>query len=512
MLSLDNRTLLTVTALISIGSAVALFSLWRSQSKSNGAGFWAIGMSSVALASVLISLRDMLPDLLSLVAANSLYILGFQLILRGIRIFVGRPPLALLDYALVPTSAVLLYYFNFIDQNLNMRVAVVSMAFVIICSNVVITFLQEKHAPWRSAGFAVALMFGLFGFIHGVRGVIMLMSPLEHHFMAVNITASLVFLGGIFMIAGMAITLILLTYAVLESEFRIVSLAVEQSASSIIITDKAGVIHYVNPAFTETTGYLAEELIGKKPNILKPNETGTDEFSALWDSISSGKVWRGEFYNRKKSGELFWEIASIAPVKQRNGEISHFVAVKEDITALKEARKQIDHLAYHDTLTGLPNRKLSMDRLCNAVTQAKMHKCKVAVLFIDLDGFKVINDTLGHDAGDMLLKATAQKLCECVRDIDTVARIGGDEFLVTLCNIDSTETIRKITERMIESVSTPTTFGDTEITITASIGISLYPAHGTTPDELVTLADQAMYKIKHQGKNAYLFADQPCSV
>ncbi|WP_241823318.1 GGDEF domain-containing protein [Enterovibrio norvegicus] len=512
MLALDNRTLLTVTALISIGSAVALFSLWRSQSKPNGSAFWALGMSSVALASILISFRDAIPDLFSLVVANSLYILGFQLILRGIRIFVGRQPLVILDYALVPISAALLCYFNYIDQNLNIRIAVVSLAFMIICTNVVITFLQEKNAPWRSAGFAVASMFGLFGLIHGIRGAIMLASPLEHYFMANNITASLVFLGGIFIIAGMAITLILLTYAVLESEFRILSQAVKQSASSIIITDRTGLINYVNPAFIETTGYRAEELIGNKPSILKPGEMPSAEYSNLWESISSGKVWRGEFYNRKKNGEYFWEIASIAPVKQRNGEISHFVAVKEDITALKEAKKHIDHLANHDTLTGLPTRKLAMERLSNALAHAKINNRKVAVLFVDLDGFKAVNDTHGHDAGDQVLKRTTKRLCACVRDVDTIARIGGDEFLILLPNIVNIESIRKVTERMIEAVSAPYHLGSVEVTVTASIGISLFPDDDDAPLELVKLADHAMYTIKHQGKNNYMFTNRYCSV
>ncbi|WP_407333621.1 diguanylate cyclase domain-containing protein [Enterovibrio sp. 27052020O] len=512
MLALDNRTLLIVTALISIGSAVALISLWRSQSTRNGIGFWAVGMSCVALGSILISTRGSLPDFLSLVVANSLYVIGFQLIFRGIRIFVGRPPVLILDYGLLPVAAVLFYYFNYIDPNLDIRITTLSVAFFLSCGGVVVTFMGEKKAPWRSAGFAVATVFGLFAILHGTRGLLSLFLPTGQYFMDPNLTSSFVFLAGIFIISGMAITLILLTYSVLESEFRIVSLAVEQSASSIIITDRKGLIHYVNPAFTEKTGYLPEELIGQNPRILKSGEMSKNEYASLWNQISTGKIWRGEFYNRKKSGEFFWEIASIAPVKQRNGEISHFVAVKEDITDLKEAKKHIDHLANHDTLTGLPTRKLSMERLTNAMAHAKAHHRKVAVLFVDLDGFKSVNDTHGHDAGDLVLKKTTERLSACVRDIDTVARIGGDEFLITLTNITDTETIYKVSERMIQTVSNPFHFGDVEVRVTASIGISLYPDHANTPQELVTLADHAMYEIKRNGKNNYTFSDKCCSV
>ncbi|MEH6534344.1 MAG: diguanylate cyclase [Photobacterium frigidiphilum] len=515
MLVLDNRTLLVVTALISIGSAVALIFLWRAQSRRKGEGFWAAGMSCVAAASIFISGRGIIPDFLSLVVANSLYVIGFQLILRGIRIFTGRPPLLFFDFGLLPLAGTLFYYFNYVDQNLGIRIAVLSAAFAMICGAIVITLLREKDAPWRSAGFAVATVFALFGISHLARGVLALLFLSEQSFMHPSITSSLVFLGGIFIIGGIAITLILLTYAVLESELRIVSLAVEQSASSIIITDREGSIDYVNPASVEKTGYLPEELIGKNPRILQSGETSPEEYAYLWKSILAGNTWRGEFHNRKKNGELFWEIASIAPVKQRNGKISHFVVVKEDITALKEAKQHIHYLANHDTLTGLPTRQLSMDRLLNALAVARRNETKVAVLFVDLDGFKTVNDTLGHDAGDQLLKKTTERLCSCVRDMDTVARIGGDEFLILLTNVVDNDSIITVTERMIQAVAVPYKLEAGEVKISASIGIALYPDHGENPQELVKLADQAMYEIKRRGKNDYAFTETiraPCLI
>jgi diguanylate cyclase (GGDEF)-like protein/PAS domain S-box-containing protein len=507
MLVLDNRTLLVVTALISIGSAVALTFLWRAQLRRNGVGFWAAGMSCVAAASILISGRETIPDFLSLIMANSLYVIGFQLILRGIRIFTGRPPFLLFDVGLFPISASLFYYFNYIEPNLNIRIAVLSAVFVMICGATVFTLLSERNAPWRTAGFAVATVFALFGIIHGVRGGIALLTPSAQSFMYSSATSSIVFLGGIFIIGGIAITLILLTYSVLESELRIFYQTVKQSASSIIITDSTGAINYVNSALTEKTGYLAEELIGKTPRIFQSGEMSAEDSALLWKSISAGDTWRGEFHNRKKNGELFWEIASITPVKQRDGKISHFVAVKEDITALKEAKERIYHLAYHDILTGLPTREIFMVQLLKVLAVARRNATTVAVLFVDLDGFKKVNDTHGHDAGDRLLKKTAERLCSSVRDVDTVARIGGDEFLILLPNLADNSVIAAVAERVVQAVAMPYHVEAMELSITASIGIALYPEHAENSQELVKQADLAMYKIKRQGKNNFAFAD-----
>ena len=200
MPELDIRTLLIVTALISMGSAVALIYLWRSQTHPNGSGFWAAGMSCIAAASILITERGNIPDFLSLVCANSLYIIGFVLILRGIRVFTGRPPLLFFDFALPPLSAALFYYFNYIDQNLNIRIIVISSGFAMICFAIVQTLLSDKNASWRSAGLATATLFGLFGLSHGFRGAIALLSPFEHPFMSPSTSSSLVFLGGIFIL------------------------------------------------------------------------------------------------------------------------------------------------------------------------------------------------------------------------------------------------------------------------------------------------------------------------
>lgn len=508
MFELDIRTLLVVTALVSIGSSAALISLWRSQSKRNGAGFWAAGMSCIAVASILISGRGSINDFFSLVVANSLYVIGFLLILRGIRIFADRPPLVLFDFGFPPITAILFYYFNYVEENINIRIAVLSIAFMFTCFAIVITLLREKNAAWRSSGFPVATIFGLFGIFHGIRGVISLLSPFNASLVHSSFSTSLVLLGGIFILAASAITLTMLTYAVLESELRIFSLAVNQSASSIVITDSNGIINYVNPTCIDKTGYLQQELIGESPKMLDSGETTEAEYAAIWETLSTGKTWRGELHNRKKNGQLFWEISSIAPVKKKNGQITHYVSMKEDITALKHAEKRILHMANHDGLTGLPTRRLSMDRLLNSISNAKRNNTMVAVLFIDIDGFKAVNDTFGHDAGDHLLKETATRICSCVREVDTVARFGGDEFLVMLTNIPDKNSVISISEKLIEAVAIPYEFHNGDLNVSASIGIALYPNDSADPMELVNLADQSMYRIKRQGKNNYAFSEK----
>ncbi|TMM44088.1 diguanylate cyclase [Colwellia ponticola] len=505
MLELDIRTLLVVTTLASIGSAIALVFLWLSQTRHNGAGFWAIGMSCISMASILISGQGIFPDFLSFVIANSFYVFGFVFILHGIRIFADRPPLLFLNFSVPLITAVLFYYFYFIDKNINIRIATLSTAFMITCLTIVITLLSNKKAPWRSAGFSVAAVFGLFGLFHGTRGVIALISPFDSFLMYPSMSTSFVFLAGIFILGAIPITLILLTYAALEAELRITSLAVNQSASSIIITDTNGAIEFVNPAFTEKTGYLLDDVIGKNPRVLHSGETLPEKYDTLWSTLAEGNTWRGEFHNRKKNGELFWEIASIAPVKQRNGIISHYVAVKEDITALKNAEERILHMANHDVLTGLPTRRLAMDRLMSALAIAKRKETKIAVLFVDIDGFKKINDSIGHDAGDYVLKETATRLSTSVRAVDTVARVGGDEFWILLTNIPDKDCVIVIAEKILSAVAKPYTLDHDEICIGISIGIALYPDNSVNPKELVHLADQAMYKIKRQGKNNYAF-------
>ncbi len=289
-----------------------------------------------------------------------------------------------------------------------------------------------------------------------------------------------------------------------EERLRVLSQAVEQSPATIIITARDGAIEYVNQKFTELTGYEVEEVLGKNPRILKSGEHPPRFYEEMWDTILSGKEWRGEVCNKKKDGEIYWDQTSISRVVDENGETSHFIAVKEDITERKRLDERIRHMALHDNLTGLPNRRLFRDRLNQGIAWARRNNKTFALLYIDLDGFKPVNDTLGHEAGDEVLKKVAERLRACMRESDTASRVGGDEFVVILQDIGEGRDAEMVAQKIITRFSEPFVVSDHKVVVGASIGISVYPADGAENDVLVKKADAAMYKAKKSGGNMFM--------
>lgn len=283
------------------------------------------------------------------------------------------------------------------------------------------------------------------------------------------------------------------------------STAVEQSPATVVITDRFGYIEYVNPKFEDITGYSAKEVIGAKPSILKSGDTNEEAYRDLWETISSGQTWHGEFKNRRKNGEFFWELASISPITNEEGEITHYLSVKEDINARKEYERKLFDQANFDNLTGCPNRALANDRLSQAIKRAHRNKTVVVVMFLDLDNFKKVNDTLGHSTGDELLKSTAERLKGCVREGDTVARLGGDEFLVVIPDLKTPFAAEGIATKIIETLGKTTMINGNELVVSASIGMTAFPDDGDNVSDLLKNADAAMYKAKEAGRNGYRF-------
>ncbi|HUY03561.1 MAG TPA: EAL domain-containing protein [Rhodocyclaceae bacterium] len=297
-----------------------------------------------------------------------------------------------------------------------------------------------------------------------------------------------------------------------ERQLRTLSRAVEQSPVSIVIADLDGNIEYVNPKFEQATGYTSTEVIGRNPRILKSGEMSAEAYRELWDTITAGKIWRGEFHNRRKDGSLFWERASISPILDAQGRPSNFVAVKEDVTEHKAAEEEIQHLAFSDALTQLPNRRLLLDRLQQALAGITRSGCGGALLFIDLDNFKTLNDTLGHDVGDQLLRQVARRLVGCVREGDTVARLGGDEFVVMLEDLsgqpkEAATQAELVGEKIIAALNQPYLLAGHERHSTPSIGVTLFADRDETVDELLRRGDLAMYQAKAAGRNTLRFFD-----
>jgi diguanylate cyclase (GGDEF)-like protein/PAS domain S-box-containing protein len=412
-----------------------------------------------------------------------------------------------------------------------------------------------------------------------------------------------------------------------EADLRKLGRALEQSPASVVITSTEGTIEYVNPKFEEVSGYTAEEAIGQNPRMLKSGDKTSEDYRAMWDTLLAGKEWRGTFHNKRKDGSIYWEAASISPLRDESGKITHFIAVKEDVTAQKRAEDQLrmnatvfdttsegimvtdaDNLiktvnpafsritgyeaeevigrspaifssgrhtdafyeqlwsavvqsgywsgeiwnrrkdgsvfpewlsiaaikgddgivkeyvavfsditkhkqdeekiryqANFDALTGLPNRSLLTDRLSQAILSANRENWKLTLLFIDLDQFKVVNDTFGHVMGDELLQQVAERIRKCVREADTVARFGGDEFVILMQDVLDLDAAALVASKVIAEVTRSFTLYEREIYIGASVGITVYPDDANTPDALLRNADMAMYQAKERGRNNYQF-------
>ena len=290
-----------------------------------------------------------------------------------------------------------------------------------------------------------------------------------------------------------------------EDEKLKLSKALEQTADSVVITDLDGVIEFVNPAFSETTGYSKDEAIGNTPRLVKSNKHEASVYEQMWQALLAGNIYRNVIINRKKDGNTYFEEKTITPLKNDNGEITHFISTGKDITSRMQTQEHLYHLAHHDALTNLPNRTLFMDRLTHALTRSTRENKQLSVLFLDLDQFKKINDTLGHNTGDKLLTLMAQRLEKSVRSEDTIARLGGDEFAILLEQTDASHACRHVADKIISSMTSPFKIDERELFCTTSIGISSYPEDGKDSETLLKNADAAMYKAKDSGRNNYRF-------
>jgi diguanylate cyclase (GGDEF)-like protein/PAS domain S-box-containing protein len=283
--------------------------------------------------------------------------------------------------------------------------------------------------------------------------------------------------------------------------------AVECSPSAMFVTGRDGVIQYVNRSFTQLTGYTPAEALGQTPRLLKGGFLTPDFYTDFWRALATGEPWHGVFHNRRKSGEPYWELTSISSIKDAAGAITHFVAVKEDITELKHSHEELSRRALHDPLTGLPNRDLFQEHLAKALDRARRAQGGLAVFFLDLDGFKAVNDNLGHVAGDVVLCMLASRIQACVRASDLVARMGGDEFTILMEGVPEPGPALKVVRLILRELGRPCELGAATVTLGASVGIALYPSGGQTAEALVAAADGAMYQVKREGKHGFRLAE-----
>jgi diguanylate cyclase (GGDEF)-like protein/PAS domain S-box-containing protein len=291
-----------------------------------------------------------------------------------------------------------------------------------------------------------------------------------------------------------------------EEKLKLLASVFTHAREGIVITDRKATIIDANDAYLEISGYSREELIGQNTRIVKSDKHPPSFYESMWQELRANKFWCGEVWNKRKNGELYVERLTISGIYDANGEATHYIGLQTDITTLKDYEYRLERMAFYDSLTGLANRILLFERINHAITISKRLGTMIAVCYLDLDGFKPINDQYGHDIGDELLIEMASRMQKSARESDTVARIGGDEFVMLLFDVKNQRICKEIVEKTLERISHPYKLPDKKsLKLTASIGIMVYPQDESTPDLLLRRADQAMYLAKQNGKNNYVF-------
>lgn len=293
-----------------------------------------------------------------------------------------------------------------------------------------------------------------------------------------------------------------------EQQLQLAATVFVNSAEGIVVTDASAIIQAVNPAFTRITGYSEQEALGQKPSLLRSDRHDPAFYEELWRTLATDGQWQGEVWNRRKDGEAYLEWLTINRVHDASGRTIRYVGVFHDITELRAKDERIRHMAFHDALTGLPNRSLMLDRLEHALSRAKRERLRLAVTFIDLDRFKAINDSLGHDIGDLLLQEVATRIRGRIRAMDTVARLGGDEFVVLMEEIQTANSCTSLAEQLIAEISRPMNLRGHQVQVGASMGVAFFPEDGDDAMTLMKSADMAMYAAKSGGRNTYRFFER----
>lgn len=297
-----------------------------------------------------------------------------------------------------------------------------------------------------------------------------------------------------------------------EHQVRVLSSAIEQSPVAVVITDPQGRIQYVNPRFEQSTGYSAKEALGRSLGFTLLDDGSANAMDELWSTVRGGSQWSGEFCSVTRDGQLMWEAVNVSPLTDDDNNLTHYVVIKEDITVRRSYEEQLLRQAHYDPLTELANRVLLMDRLTVALENAGRTGHKAAVLGIDLDHFKHVNDSLGHSVGDNLLKEAAQRLSRCIRGGDTLARMGGDEFVLVLPQITDVREVHTVANNIVRQFEQPFTIIGKNYLVTSSVGIALYPDDGRNPHLLLRNADLAMYKAKELGRNQHHFFTEDINI
>jgi diguanylate cyclase (GGDEF)-like protein/PAS domain S-box-containing protein len=292
----------------------------------------------------------------------------------------------------------------------------------------------------------------------------------------------------------------------IENDQQVLVRALDAAANPVLITERTGCIVWINKAFCLLSGYSKPELVGKTPHLLSSGRQSTTFYRDLWMTILAGLTWQGEMVERRKDGGSCTINQVITPVLDHHGAVTHFIAILHNFRIMDEERAAMQQLAFHDALTGLPNRSLFLSLLKQAINNASKHQQSLALMFIDLDHFKSVNDTLGHACGDKLLVAVAERLGQSVRRSDVVSRLSGDEFAILITCMDQPDQVEALGNKLVAAINQPFMIDTHRIDAHISVGISLFPTDGASVEDLLGQADSAMYQAKRTGGNACRFS------
>lgn len=521
---IDLKTLFIVYVVYSFLGILVMYSLWSQYRKRfPETTLWLADYIMQFTALLLVTLRGKIPDLLSIVSANSLIIWGTIILYKGLGQYAGIKTRLTHNYIMLFVFTSVHAYLTYMHPSLALRNVNLSAALIYICSQGAWLMLRRVHEDLKPAARTTGIILLLFCVINSVHIIDNFAAPKNGDlFLSGNLNAVVILTDETLFIA-LTFALFLLVsrrlQIALENELvehnraeedlrrseEKFSKAFQTSPYAIAITRlEDGRFIEVNDAFVHKTGYSREEL-SRESSIGLRLWVDRKEREKMVAAVMKGSPVSGqEFSFRNKKGDTLTGLLFTQIIILQEGPC--ILSSIDDITERKKAEEQIRHMANHDALTDLPTMRLARDRLSSALSSARRHKNKMAVMFIDLDGFKSVNDTLGHDAGDQVLKQVAVRMLSCVRETDTVARAGGDEFLVIATDLHSRDDAAQIAQKIISLVAQPLTINGSRTGVGASIGIALYPDYDEDMDRLVKRADEAMYRVKNSGKNGFLFA------
>lgn len=514
----DPRTLLLVITLILVCRSALLGYVWYINRTYPPVRLWAVGSTAMACGVLLVSLRDIAPLLVSVVGGQALVISGWMIISAGTLRAAGANPPWRAGVALAVGALALATWFLVVRPDYALRTIAVTLPGLIFDSYVALVCLRGGTANRQQTTLRILAIVLLLSVITGVLKNLHVLhagtaSPVDPGWQM-----GLFYLVSILTVFSCSVFYVLLAAQKIQTDLdaeleerkraeksmRLAALVYQTSGEGMIVTDGSGVIIDVNPAFTSLTGYSREEAIGRTPRILKSGRQDTHYYEAMWRDLISRGEWKGELWNRHKDGSIFAERLTINTLYDVDRSVQHYVGLFHDVTQQRLSAEKIFFQANHDRLTHLANRYAFFERLAVDLSKARRAGTSIALLFMDLNRFKPVNDQFGHEAGDHVLKVVADRWRACIRSSDALARMGGDEFALLIGGVESPEETRFIAQKLISSLEPPIDLpGGQRCQVGCSIGIAIYPDNAQEMDSLIAAADAAMYDNKATGVSGY---------